>query len=95
MSLTKKFTVFAGALIFSLTLHASTDAEKAISAAEAAQKSASNVGYEWRDTSKMINQAKELAKAGKTQEAIKLARKAEEQGNDALAQYHTENKRVK
>ncbi len=54
--------------------------EAAIAAAKAAQKQAASVGGEWRDTKKMIKKAEALLKAGKTQEAAKMAEAAEAQG---------------
>ena len=83
------------ALVFSLILSTSAfaSADQAIAAAEAAQQAAAKVGYEWRDTDKMISEARKLAKEGKTQEAIELARQAEEQGHDAVAQYQREARR--
>lgn len=71
--------------------NASTDT--AIAAAVKAQQAAAEVGYEWRDTGKMIKQAKALAAKGKSAEAIQLAKQAEEQGQDALKQYQSELKR--
>ena len=68
-------------------------AAEAITAAESAQKAAGKVGYEWRDTAKMIEQAKKLASEGKSAEAINLAKKAQEEGQDALAQYQSESSR--
>jgi hypothetical protein len=56
------------------------DAAAAISAAKDAQKQASSVGGEWRDTGKMIKKAEQLLKEGKTEEAAKLAQQAEAQG---------------
>ena len=88
MKLTAKLSVFTFALIMSNYSYASTD--EAIASAEKARKSAAEVGYEWRDTGKMIKQAKQLAANGKSDEAIKLARTAEEQGNSALKQYRSE-----
>jgi len=55
-------------------------AEEAIADAKAALKQADSVGGAWRDTSKMIEKAEELLAAGKTQEALELARDAEAQG---------------
>ena len=48
--------------------------------AKDAQKQANSVGGEWRDTGKMIKKAEKLLKEGKTEEAAKLAQKAEAQG---------------
>lgn len=52
----------------------------AIAKAEAARKQAASVNGEWRDTGKFIKQAEEAAKAGDFDKALKLARKAEEEG---------------
>lgn len=91
MKFTPKLFVLACALVLSNVSYASTD--EAIASAEKARKAAAEVGYEWRDTAKMIKQAKELAAKGEAEKAMELARKAEEQGKDALAQYHVEHKR--
>lgn len=70
-------------------------ADAAITAAKAAQKKAASAGAEWRDTKKIIKKAEELAAAGKTEEAIKQAKKAEQQGNVAYTQItETEAKRI-
>lgn len=55
-------------------------AEDAIADAKEAQKQANSVGGEWRDTKKMIKKAEKLLKAGKAEQAEKLAREAEAQG---------------
>lgn len=91
MTIKKTLLVFTCCSFLSTAVFAS--AEKAISSAETAQKAAAKMGYEWRDTGKLIKQAKELAKKGKSAEAIKLANKAEQQGTQAVAQYHAETKR--
>lgn len=91
MKLTTKLVPFICALAISGYAHASTD--EAIAAAEKARKAAAEVGYEWRDTAKMIKQARELAAKGESAEAIKIAHKAEEQGKDALSQYRNEQGR--
>lgn len=87
-----KLTTHLFAISFTLSVsgfaNASTD--EAIAAAEKARIAAAEVGYEWRDTALIIKQAKALAAKGKTDEAIQLAKKAEEEGKDALNQYHTE-----
>ena len=56
------------------------NAEGAIADAKAAQKQASSVGGEWRDTGKMIKKAEELLAAGKADEAEAVAREAEAEG---------------
>ena len=55
-------------------------AESAIAAAESARKKAASVDGEWRDTGKMIKKAQAALKAGDSAKAIKLAKKAENQG---------------
>ncbi|MCW8826661.1 MAG: hypothetical protein OQK78_09590 [Gammaproteobacteria bacterium] len=65
-----------------------TEAKVAIAAAEKARKAAGAVGYEWRHTAKQINDAKAAAKKEDYKTAIALAKKAEREGIDALAQYH-------
>ena len=55
-------------------------AESAIAAAESARKKAASIDGEWRDTGKMIKKAQAALKAGDTAKAIKLAKKAENQG---------------
>lgn len=91
MTLKKSLFVFACNAILSTSVLASAD--QAISSAEAAQQAAAQVGYEWRDTAKMIKQAKKLAQEGKSDQAIDLAKKAEQQGRDALKQYQAETAR--
>lgn len=88
MKLTTKIVAFSCALIVSNIVNASTD--DAIASAEKARKAAAAVGYEWRDTGLMIKKAKELAAKGKNEQAIHLAKKAEEEGKDALNQYRNE-----
>ena len=60
--------------------------KSAMESALAAQKKAKNVGYEWRDTRKLIKKAKSLAKKGEFDKAEKLANRATFQGNAAHAQ---------
>lgn len=55
-------------------------------AAEAKRKAAAEVGYEWRDTKKMLKKAKEEAEAGNTEAAMKLVARAHEESEDAIAQ---------
>lgn len=57
-----------------------SEAEAAIAAAKSAQKAASAVGGEWRDTGKIIKEAEKEAAAGNFGTAINLAKKAEHQG---------------
>ncbi len=61
-------------------------ATDAIAAAEAARKKAASVGYEWRDTGKMIDKAKKAAAANDEATAVKLAVRALHQSENALRQ---------
>ncbi|MCU7956572.1 MAG: SoxXA-binding protein, partial [gamma proteobacterium symbiont of Bathyaustriella thionipta] len=52
----------------------------AIAKADTSRKHAASVKGEWRDTGKLIKQAKAALAAGELDKATKLARKAERQG---------------
>ena len=67
---------------------AKTPAEsaKAIAAAEAARSKAAAVGYEWRDTGKLIDAAKKAQAAKDNAKAVKLAKQAQRQAENALKQ---------
>ena len=54
--------------------------EEALAAAEAARAKAASVSGEWRDTGKMIKQARVLAADGDFAAAVALANRAEHQG---------------
>ena len=73
------FAVCSGASLISANA-ADMSPEAAIAAAKDARKQAKSVGGEWRDTGKMIKKAEALLKAGKTEEATKMAEAAEAQG---------------
>ena len=62
------------------------EAQAMITAAEEARKKAASVDSEWRDTGKFIKKAQDALKAGKTDDAIRLAKVAEDQGNLAYEQ---------
>jgi hypothetical protein len=62
------------------------NAAKAIAAAEFANGKAAAVNYEWRDTGKMIADAKKAAQAKEYAKAIALALQAQRQGNNAVKQ---------
>ncbi len=62
------------------------NAAKSIAAAETANKKAAAAGFEWRDTGKMLKQAKEAAAKKDYAKAIELAQRAERQGENALNQ---------
>lgn len=65
-------------------------ATAAIAEAKKAQKAAAAAKNEWRDTGKMIKKAEGMLKKGDFAGAEKLARKAERQGHDAVAQASTQ-----
>lgn len=66
---------------------AADKASAAIATAEKSRKAAAKVGYEWRDTAKIIKKAKAAVKKKNYKKAIKLANTAKKQGDDAVAQY--------
>ena len=55
-------------------------------AAAAAYKAAAQAGFEWRDTKKMLRQARKLAKKGEYAKAVELANRARRQGELGLIQ---------
>jgi len=91
MSIKKPMLCFVISALFTTASFASAD--PAIAAAESAQKSAAAVGYEWRDTGKLIAEAKKLAQQGQTEQAVNIAKIAQQQGLNAYAQYNSELKR--
>ncbi len=64
-----------------------SDAKTAISKAVQKTRQSAKVGYEWRDTGKIIKKAKVALKKGDIDTAIKLANKAGKQSENALKQY--------
>ena len=60
----------------------------AIAAAEMETKHAAELKYEWRDTGKLIKQAKEAMDKKDYAAAQKLANKAARQSTLAIQQYH-------
>jgi len=70
--------------------HTAQDATAAIKAAENELMMAKAKHNEWRDTGKIIKEAKAAEKAGKFDEAVKLADKATRQSQNALAQYEAQ-----
>ncbi|UCE89590.1 MAG: SoxXA-binding protein [Pseudomonadota bacterium] len=94
----KKLASLAIAIVVALMLSAcaggekapavsAEDAQAAIAAAKDATNKAKSVGYEWRDTGKVIKGAEAALKEGKVEDAIKLANKAKRQSENAYAQY--------
>lgn len=70
-----------------------SSAAQAIADAKAANAEAKGVNFEWRDTGKIIKKAEKALEAGDEEGAIKLANKAENQANIAVAQAAAENKK--
>ena len=70
----------------SSAMHTDKDAAAAIKAAEHELMMAKAKHNEWRDTGKMISSAKKAEKAGKFDEAVKIADAAKRQSVNALLQ---------
>jgi|GEM_PF-23982 len=62
------------------------DFESALKSAEGARKQAGSAGGEWRDTKKIMKEAKEFAAGGDTKNGIKLTNKARAQAELGLQQ---------
>ena len=58
----------------------------AYEAAAAARKAVRKAGFEWRDTRKMLRQARKLAKKGEYAKAVELANRAKRQSELGLIQ---------
>lgn len=58
----------------------------AFEAALTARRAAAEAGFEWRDTRKMLRQARDLAKKGEYAKAVELANRARRQGELAVMQ---------
>jgi len=69
---------------------ATPEAKNAIYAAKLKNARARNLGYEWRDTAKIIKEAEQAAADCENVRAKILANKAEEQAADAIAQYEAQ-----
>ena len=69
-------------------------AKAAIAAAEKSRDAAAASGFEWRDTSKLIEDAKKAATENDFDKAIQLAGQAERQGALAVRQKAIETERV-
>ena len=63
----------------------------AYEAGAAARKAARKAGFEWRDTKKMLRQAKKLAKKGEYARALELANRARRQAELGLVQAEEQN----
>ena len=60
--------------------------KSAYEAAAAARKAARKAGFEWRDTKKMLRQARKLAKKGEFAKGIELANRAKRHSELGLIQ---------
>jgi uncharacterized membrane-anchored protein len=69
-----------------LSASASSDFESAKQQAIAEIDKASALGYEWRDSRKILQQAEKAEKAGDHEKAIKLVNQAKQQGMVAVVQ---------
>ena len=58
----------------------------AYAAAVAARKAVAKAGYEWRDTKKMLRQARKLAKQGEYEQAVELSNRARRHSELGLIQ---------
>ena len=58
--------------------------------ADAKRKHAAELGYEWRDTRKLLKSAKKESEAGNSEKAMALVAQALEQSLDAIAQSERE-----
>ncbi len=70
---------------------ATPEVKNAIYAAKLKNARARNLGYEWRDTAKIIQEAEQAAEECDNVRAKILANKAEEQAADAIAQHDSES----
>ena len=70
------------------------NAKAAIAAAEKSRAAAAAVGFEWRDTSQLIDDAKKSLAEKEFDKAIKLANQAERQGAIAVKQSAIESERL-
>jgi len=73
---------------------ASPEVKNAIYAAKLKNARAKNLGFEWRDTAKLIKTAEEEAEVCNNARAKILADKAEQQASDAIAQYHADQEKA-
>ncbi|WP_308387492.1 hypothetical protein [Acidithiobacillus sp. AMEEHan] len=70
-----------------------SDAQKAISAAQAAMAKAESIHYQWLDTPKFLKEAEAAEKAGKYDEAVAKAQHAEELAKLSYAQGEAQAKK--
>ncbi|HKJ75628.1 MAG TPA: hypothetical protein VKA64_00315 [Gammaproteobacteria bacterium] len=91
-----KKTVFGAATALALFAFAGPSqagsAAEALERAEAANERVAEVGYEWRDTGKIIQRAEQALEAGDKGTAMALAEKARQQALQAYEQYQIQKK---
>jgi nucleoid-associated protein YgaU len=73
---------------------ATPEVKNAIYAAKLKNARARNLGFEWRDTAKLIDTAEQEAEVCNNARAKILADKAEQQASDAIAQYHADQEKA-
>jgi len=82
----KLTALFLGGCIIGVAQANAGDFAKAYAEADEMRKQAASMGYEWRDTGKLLKSADKANKAGKGDKAMSLVAKALEQSKDAIAQ---------
>jgi PBP1b-binding outer membrane lipoprotein LpoB len=81
----------AAMLLVSCASVSSDDFPTAWEKADAKRKEAASLGYEWRDTGKMLKKAKKEHEEGNVEAAMKLVKQAMEESTDAIAQAQRES----
>ncbi|MFT5135656.1 MAG: hypothetical protein ACI8XV_000682 [Arenicella sp.] len=89
MNIMLKLAIFLS-LSLSLNVNASSDFDAAWTAADELRQQTAEIRNEWRDTEKILMQAKAEQAAGNKESAISLVAKAHEQAADAIAQAERE-----
>ena len=84
-----RLTLLSGLLLAS-TLVIADDFMAKWDEAEAKRAQAAELGYEWRDTGKLLKSAKSESEAGNTEQAMALVAQALEQSMDAIVQSERE-----
>ena len=91
-----KKLLIASAIAISLTACSSaptmtaTDSQAAIAAAEYETQRAKELNYEWRDTGKILKEAKKAETEKNFAKAVKLAEQAKTQSSNAIKQYQSQ-----
>jgi len=66
----------------------------AIGSAEATLQEANRLGFEWRDSQKILDKARAAAQKGDEEAAVKIANLAKAQGEEAINQYYLESAKM-